>query len=219
MNTRKLRKTLLTLCSALLLVSLSVGMTIAYLTDTTDVVKNTFTVGNVYIMLDETDVDNSTPDKARDTENAYHLLPGQTYVKDPMVTVEAGSEACYVRMFVTINKLSELKAIFGNTFLPQNYVTGWDSNVWVSTNIIDEDTEANTATYEFRYNGIVPASVTATELDPLFETIELPGNVTNTQLATIAGLEINVVAEAIQAAGFEDNAAGAWAALDAEYHP
>ena len=55
MNTRKLRKAILTLCSALLLVSLSVGITVAYLTST-DEVKNTFTVGQVKITLDEAEL-------------------------------------------------------------------------------------------------------------------------------------------------------------------
>ena len=49
---RMLRKFLLLTSSALLLVSLTVGVTLAYLTDT-DEVDNTFTVGNVAITLDE----------------------------------------------------------------------------------------------------------------------------------------------------------------------
>ena len=41
---------------AVLLVSLSVGATLAYLTSTTQTVKNTFTVGKVNITLDEVKV-------------------------------------------------------------------------------------------------------------------------------------------------------------------
>ena len=56
MKNSKLRKVLLLACSAVLLVCLSVGATLAYLTST-DTVKNTFTVGKVAITLDEVNVD------------------------------------------------------------------------------------------------------------------------------------------------------------------
>ena len=45
------RRIALIACSALALVALSVGVTIAYLSDN-DTVKNTFTVGSVGIVLD-----------------------------------------------------------------------------------------------------------------------------------------------------------------------
>lgn len=44
---KKVRNRILLAVSAVLLACLSVGATLAYLTDTTDEVKNTFTVGNV----------------------------------------------------------------------------------------------------------------------------------------------------------------------------
>ena len=78
---RMLRKFLLLRSSALLLVSLTVGVTLAYLTDT-DEVDNTFTVGNVEITLDEASIgadgDATTGDRVK--KNEYHLLPGH---KDP----------------------------------------------------------------------------------------------------------------------------------------
>ena len=55
MKKSMLRKVLLLACSAVLLVCLSVGATLAYLTSN-DTVVNTFTVGKVAITLDETDV-------------------------------------------------------------------------------------------------------------------------------------------------------------------
>ena len=54
---KKLRRILLTVCSAALLVCVTVGATVAYLTSTTGPVTNTFTVGKVAITLDEADVD------------------------------------------------------------------------------------------------------------------------------------------------------------------
>ena len=116
----KTKALLMSLC-AVLLVAASVLGTMAYLTDSKDV-KNTFTVGNVAIKLDEAKVDeNGTQvvDKdgnpvARVTENEYKLLPGHTYVKDPTVTVLKPSVASYVRMKVTFNNAKEIIAMCTN---------------------------------------------------------------------------------------------------------
>ena len=85
---------LLTLC-AVLLVTVSVLGTMAYLTSQ-DTVTNTFTVGQVAITLDETDTDHNTPDANRDKANAYHLLPGKEYVKDPIIHVDSVSEDSWI---------------------------------------------------------------------------------------------------------------------------
>lgn len=110
----KTKALLMSLC-AVLLVAASVLGTMAYLTDSMDV-KNTFTVGNVAIKLDEAKVDdmgnlvkNQDGTLAdRVTQNAYKLLPGHTYVKDPTVTVLKPSVESYVRMKVTFNNATEL---------------------------------------------------------------------------------------------------------------
>lgn len=91
----KMRKIMLALFSAMLLVCVTIGATVAYLTDT-KTVTNTFTVGNVAITLDEKDTDNSTSGAERDTANKYHILPGQKYEKDPIVHVTANSEDSYI---------------------------------------------------------------------------------------------------------------------------
>lgn len=110
----KTKALLMSLC-AVLLVAASVLGTMAYLTDSKEV-NNTFTVGNVSIKLDEAKVDdmgnlvkNQDGTLAdRVTQNAYKLLPGHTYVKDPTVTVLTPSVASYVRMKVTFNNATEL---------------------------------------------------------------------------------------------------------------
>lgn len=111
----KMRKVLLTVFSALLIVTLSVGATVAYLTST-DEVKNTFTVGKVELgdgnlkngldeaktnekgePLDKNDtVVDDVKDAVRVTANNYVLQPGHHYVKDPTVHVRNDSETCYV---------------------------------------------------------------------------------------------------------------------------
>ena len=88
---------MLVLC-AVLLVTASVLGTMAYLTSTEKVV-NTFTVGKVAITLDEAKVNadgTAVTPAERVKENAYHLLPGHGYTKDPTVHVQANSEDSFI---------------------------------------------------------------------------------------------------------------------------
>lgn len=121
---KTVRKTLILAACAIMLVCATIAGTLAYLTAQVSV-KNTFTVGNVAITMDETDVDNSTPGgNDRDTENEYKLLPGQTYTKDPIIHVSATSEDCYVFVKVT-NNISSVEATGNNTIAKQLEANGW----------------------------------------------------------------------------------------------
>ena len=108
---KKTRKILLMAACAVLLVCISVGATVAYLTST-DSVTNTFTVGSVEIKLDEAKTDiNGVADNtvARVTSNEYKLMPGHEYTKVPTVHVTANSENCWV--FVKVeNGISAFEA-------------------------------------------------------------------------------------------------------------
>ena len=212
MKTRS-KALLLTLC-AVLLVAASVLGTMAYLTST-DEVTNTFTVGRVKIKLDEA---KANPDGSlvanadRVKANEYKLLPGHTYNKDPMVTVLSGSESSYVKMTVTFSKANELDAIFapGGADLTSIF-NGYDAAKWIAKGNT-KDATANTRTYEFWYKETVGAPTADVALDALFDSITVPGTITNEQLATIEGMTITVNAYAIQADGFA-NAEAAWAAF------
>lgn len=95
----KMKKFALIAVCAALLVCVTVGATVAWLTSKTDEVVNTFTVGDVKITLDEAEVTTAgvpVENAARVTANEYHLLPGNQYVKDPTVHVDAKSESCIV---------------------------------------------------------------------------------------------------------------------------
>ena len=217
---KKFKKALVLFLCAVLLVAGSVAGTLAYLQAKSEVVQNTFTVGDVKIDLDEANVDEygDLADLSRVKSNKYKLLPGHDYIKDPTVTVKANSEDCYVRMFVSVNEIEKLKAAFpvakyptfyaGELFLLQMLVTGWDNAVW-------EYEDYNNGTYEFRYHEIVRLSSADVRLDALFDTIVIPGTVTNTELASLNAVQIDVVAQAIQADGF-DTADKAWAQWNSE---
>lgn len=206
-----MKKKLMTVLALVLVIAMSVAGTYAYLTST-DTVKNTFTVGNVAITLDEAKANTDGTLAAGDDRvkaNSYKLLPGHTYNKDPMVTVKAGSESSYVKMTVTFTKAAELDAIFAPNGADMTSIfNGYNSANWELKNVT-EDTANNTRTYEFWYKEAVAAPDADVALDALFDSITVPGTITNAQLDSIKGMTITVNAYAIQADGFTD-AADAW---------
>lgn len=121
-----MKKTLTIALAMLLVAAVSIAGTLAYLTSTSAEVKNTFTVGNVAITLDEKDVNNSSEDAERVIANEYHLLPGAQYMKDPTVHVAASSEDCYVFVKV-VNGLgtAEAPAEGIGTIAQQMLKSGW----------------------------------------------------------------------------------------------
>lgn len=213
MKTRS-KALLLALC-AVLLVAATIFGTMAYLTST-DTVTNTFTVGKVNIKLDEAKANSDgtlVEGAERVKENQYKLLPGHTYNKDPMVTVLGGSESSYVKMTVTFSMADELDAIFAPDGADMLKIfNGYNATNWIAKGNTKDET-ANTRTYEFWYKEAVAAPNGDVALDALFDSIIVPGEITNEQLATIVDMTITVNAYAIQADGFAD-AAAAWAAFN-----
>ena len=126
------KKTVALVLAMVLVFALAVGGTIAYLTDKTQAIENTFTVGNVNIELKETF--NSTPGKdGKFTEWTAQLIPGMNYFKDPVVSVDTSSEDCY--LFVKFEELGDAaKYIIYTSNL--NEENGWyqdeslPDNVW-----------------------------------------------------------------------------------------
>lgn len=208
---KKSKAILMALC-AVLLVAASVMGTLAYLTST-DSVTNTFTVGNVKITLDEkdTDEDTNTDDNVtvngviRDKANVYHLLPGHTYTKDPIVRVDANSENCYLFVKV-VNEIAAIEEKGTNeapattTVAAQMAAKGWAA--------VDPD------------NGIyvygtadAPTAVEGGENVTVFEKFVIDDTVNNTTLAGYNNKTITVTAYAVQADGFDgESAADIWTA-------
>lgn len=195
---KKTSKALLLSLCAVLLVTASVLGTMAYLTSQ-DHVVNTFTVGNVAITLDEKDVDNSTPgENDRDKANAYKLMPGHNYEKDPIVHVDANSEDCYLFVKV-VNEIANIEA--EKTVAQQMTEKGWVA------------VDAANGIYVYTTDKTNPAVVTKGSNITVFENFTIAGNVDNTTLATYADKTITVNAYAIQADGFAGKTASEiWAA-------
>ena len=101
------------LLALVLVIGCVAGGTVAWLVAKTEPVVNTFTYGNINIALTE---------NAGGTEKQFKIIPGTNIVKDPKVTVTAGSEACW--LFV---KVEEVGAISTITTDPVHYAidTGW----------------------------------------------------------------------------------------------
>lgn len=189
----KTKKVLLTLCCAFALVAVTIVGTVAYLTSQ-DTVTNTFTVGNVAITLDEADVNTDGTVIAgaeRVKANEYHLLPGHTYTKDPIVHVTTGSEACW--LFVKVeNGISAIEDS-SNTIAAQMADKGWTA-IAEGSNVYARET-----TNKAGDNVVV------------FENFKVSDTISNDELSTYADKEIVVTAYAVQADGFS-TAAAAWSA-------
>ena len=225
------------------MVTVSIIGTIAYLTDQASAV-NTFTIGQVDISLDETKVssdgttfdgDNDGMPDRTDKGNEYHLLPGGEYTKDPTVTVAAGSETSHIRMILTIHNASAVQAIIDDEKNGladyADLLGGWDDTTWLYQGFT-ENAEENTISFEFRYKETVDGfgdngEKQAEALKPLFEKLIVPGTLTGDELKALYGengeFKIEVVAHAIQASGFTENAETGvtaedsdWAAFDAQ---
>ena len=209
-KTHKMRKVLLAVCCAALLVCVTIGATVAYLTSQ-DTVTNTFTVGKVQITLDEAkaNADGSlVPNAERVKANSYKLLPGHTYTKDPTVHVAAGSEDCW--LFVKVD--NGISAIEDNTTVAAQMATnGW--------------TKLNNNSNIYYYNEKVVSSTTVTDV-PVFGSFKISdavvggmkpvttdgvGDDGKLYLDEYKNAQIVITAYAIQADGFA-TAADAWEA-------
>ena len=167
----------LTLCVAMLAIMLVSG-TLAYFTDN-DAKTNTFTVGNVSIVLTEPKWDTVG------AAEAFDVYPGEALAKDPTVTND-GKNPCFVRVSVT----------------------GWDAlikaglsanNITYRTDDVDAELGENWVLHTdgyFYYTKVMqPADVT----DALFDQIVIPTDVVND--ATGAQYNLEVKAYAVQAQG------------------
>ena len=201
-------KKLMVLVMALACVAtISITATLAYFTDTTDAVVNTFTVGKVEITMDEANVDgkdaegNDNSDEERDLANDYYLVPSHTYVKDPTVYVDKDSEACF--LFVTVaNGIALIETTEeGKTIAEQMDTLGWD--------VVD----ASKNLYCYCDADGKPKSVAAGADVVVFNEFTIEGTVDNTTLGRFGDAEIVVNAYAVQSAGLETKtAAEVWTA-------
>ena len=219
------KKMIIVLCSlvaAVAIVVASVTATVAYLTSSA-AVSNVFTVGTVGITLTESKVN---PDGVLvdggvtqvDT-NTYHLVPNKTYVKDPRITVNPGSEDSYLFILVRNdieaiadpNKPSIAKQLETNGWAKYTKAsTGW-VYVWVGAdNVPEGDAQKTDAT--------LPFTATAQTVTPgTYTVFEKFSIAPNADVSHYGAAKITITAVAIQDEGFNGSVDAAWAAVIATY--
>ena len=195
----------------------AIGATFAYLTDT-KTVNNTFTMGNVAIKLDETDIKNPTGDRV--TSNEYNVYPGAVVKKDPIVH-NTGKNAAYIRATINVenwmNNCAAYYPEFGIAYPSAGYEQsllllvdalgeGW-SIVGVETGKPFEIGNFS-AKFILKYDGTLASGADTTAM---FNNVKVPAGIKN---GNDFGA-ITVVAQAIQADGF-DTWEAAFAAYDAK---
>lgn len=107
------KKVLVPAIALVLVLCCAVGGTLAWLTAQTEPIQNVFTVGNVDIDLTE------SPDLD------LKMVPGRTITKDPVATVKADSEDCY--LFVQVDKSANF-----DDFMTFKIADGWSELPTVS---------------------------------------------------------------------------------------
>ena len=116
----KKKLTAIFLCVALVAIAI-VGASLAYFTDT-KTATNTFTMGDVKIKLDETNVND--PEGDRVASNEYNVYPGAVVTKDPIVH-NVGQNAAYIRATVNVENWMNMCAAyfpdFGIAYPNQGY--------------------------------------------------------------------------------------------------
>ena len=205
----KKKLTVIFLCVALVAIAI-VGASLAYFTDT-KTATNTFTMGNVKIKLDETNVNN--PTGARVTRNEYNVYHGAVVTKDPVVH-NVGKNGAYIRAIVTVeNGLNWLSLYNENVGTPQqegafnaliNNTLGED---WELVDIAYDMSGPDHPTSDFvatlKYTKVLDAGA---DTSAMFSKIAFPAKMTEkdvtTRIAQNGNFGINVVAQAIQADGF-----------------
>lgn len=205
---------------AMVLVAVAaVGSTMAYLTATKSV-KNTFTVGNVKITLDETNVND--PDGDRVTANEYNIYPGAVVTKDPIVH-NVGKNGAYIRATVNVSNWMNLVAAYYKDFKPTFGNEGYDKALNLLVGELGEGWSVVgvergdvfmigqfDAKFVLKYNGILASGADTTAM---FQTVTIPAGIDNANTESFK--EVKVVAQAIQADGF-DSWEAAFAAFDAK---
>lgn len=199
----------------------AIGATFAYLTDT-KTVDNTFTMGNVKITLDETNVND--PEGDRVTRNTYNVYPGAVVTKDPIVH-NTGKNAAYIRATVNVSNWMNLCAAYypesGFEFTKPGYekslelLVGTLGEGWSVVGVEAGDTFTIgqfDAKFILKYDGKLAAGENTTAM---FQKVIIPAGIDNASADAGSFSSVKVVAQAIQADGF-DTWEAAFAAYDAK---
>lgn len=206
----KKNKIMLSVISGLLVAAVAVGGTLAYLSDKSNMVTNTFNVGAGYeedddghvgLWLDEVDIAN--PESRTEIGNEYKdLQPGSIVEKDPTFHLTAGSTDSYV--FAQVTGVDEMIAA-GYYFTvdePEKLVDPVSAfnEKWVKVadNGVEGDAGFNGLyIYKDGVDGIVSGGE---EMEAMFNWVKLGSDVDNEEFAAIEPSAVDIRGVAVQAA-------------------
>lgn len=214
----KKNKIMMSVVSGLLVAAVAVGGTLAYLSDKSNMVTNTFNVGSGYttedphtgLWLDETaktGEDNPTVvnTESRTEEGVAYtdLLPADVIAKDPTFHLTDGSVESYV-----FAEVKGLDALVASNFIikPENVFN--DKNSALNANWIKVGGEG-TLDGLYRYN-VTVGGEKSYEMEPMFQYIKFDADVDTDRFNEIKaeGLDnITVRGVAVQAANLNETTA------------
>ena len=144
-------KMLIVLLALVLMIGCAVGGTVAWLTAKTDSVVNTFTYGDINITLTET------------TGEKYKIIPGVNIDKDPKVTVEGGSEDCW--LFVEVKESGEFVSGKVTYAIADGWTQGDGTNIPANVYYRECSAVAVDTTYDILKDNVVTVSENLTKAD------------------------------------------------------
>lgn len=203
------KKMAMSITSVALVGAVVVGGTLAYLSDKSNMVTNTFNVGSGYteedghigLWLDEKDV--TDPAKRTEIGNEYEeLLPGSIVEKDPTFHLTTGSTDSYV--FAQVTGVDEMIAAgyFFTVEKPEKLVDPQNAfnNKWVK--VADNGIEGDAG-----YNGLyiykdgVDDLVSGGEaMEPMFNWVKLGSGLDNEKFEAITPSTVDIRGVAVQSA-------------------
>lgn len=214
-----MKKKIISIALVVAMIAIIAAGSFAYFTDTKNA-ENTFTMGNVKIVLDETNVDD--PEGDRVTSNKYNVYPGAVVTKDPIVH-NTGENGAYIRATVNVSNWMNLVAAyypdFEATFPNEGYkdalnlLVGALGEGWSVVGVEAGDvftTGQFDAKFILKYDGVLAAGADTTAM---FQNVTIPAGIDNANADSFD--KVKVVAQAIQADGF-DTWEAAFAAYDAK---
>lgn len=205
-----MKKKLMAIALAVCVVAvLAAGASLAYFTDKTDAANNTFTMGNVKITLDETDLTKDGGSRTPAGNTYTNLYPGMDMVKDPIVH-NTGRNDAWVRVIVRVTNGAAFMDQFKDTQYGQSPLEGLTHGLGEGWQITasTKDTAANDMVYTIVYNTVLkPGESTPAVFNKLY----IPATFGNGEMAAITykkanneavnGFTMSIHAEAIQSEG------------------
>lgn len=203
-RTNNARRILLLVGLMSLVAVISIGGTIAWLTDSTDAVTNTFTAAGIDIALTETKAPDGSA-LANGAQWSAQLIPGKIYSKDPTVSVVSTTDVD-VYLFVKFEEDAKDYLDYTSTLTEDNGWTNGDGvgipkNVWYRVVKVNDEKKS--------WNLLDGDKVTV-KTSIVKKGTDVAG--TNNIAMPSGNTTLRYTAYAIQTEGFE-SAAAAWAKI------